>query len=460
MGLDSCSLGPRQISARARLGRKGAPAMGIARLLRDPAGHALGLMTLRSMTIAAKFALTLFITRYLGLAELGVYGIIASASALAPVLLGFGVANNLGREAAKSGPASITLRVLQYFLFLIPAYIGLCAVSVLIWQAQSYWLCLLALVLFLDHLQTEMFSLMTMTGGAYGANIAYFIRFAGWSLFYIPLALFEPSLRNLTAVLLFWLAGCVVASILTVFLTLHWRWRAAIRALPGAKLELPHKHGSMALYVGDVCNVSFVYLDRYIIGIFLSPTILGVYVLYWSITNALNNLITISVVLIERGVLVKVAQSSSHTFNRALRVVCLKSIGMALALGGLATIMMYVAVPHLGRPVAEAYLPLMFVLSAALILRTLYEVLGISFYAYGRDDLVLYSVIGVLIVALGLNLWLDPRIGIWGAGLALVASYAIGALARTIMVARGFRRRGAPSIQVRSEMAPLAERPG
>ncbi|MDB5460811.1 MAG: hypothetical protein JWO72_2552 [Caulobacteraceae bacterium] len=433
--------------------------MRIARLLRDPAGHALGLMTLRSMTIAAKFAVTLFITRYLGLAEMGIYGLIASASALAPVLLGFGVANNLGREAAMSGPASITVRLLQYFLFLIPTYIGLFAVSVLVWPGHSHWLCLLAVLLFLDHLQTEMFSLMTIAGGAYGANIAYFIRFAGWSLFYIPLALFEPSLRNLTAVLLFWLAGCVVASILTVFLTLNWQWGAAIRALPSSELKLPHKHGSMALYVGDAANVSFVYLDRYIVGIFLSPTMLGVYVLYWSITNALNNLITISVVQIERGVLVKVAQSASHTLNHALRQVCLTSSGMALALGGLATVMMYVVVPHLGRPVAETYLPLMFVLSAALILRTLYEVVGISFYAYGRDDLVLYSVVGVLIIALGLNLWLDPQIGIWGAGLALVASYAIGAVARAVMIVRGFRRRTAAGIQVRSDMAPVVERP-
>jgi len=431
--------------------------MMMAGLLRKPAVHALGLMALRSMTIAAKFALTLFMARYLGLAELGVYGIITSVSAVAPVMLGFGVANNLSREAARRGAAAVTLPLLQYFLFLIPAYIGLFGFSLLVWPDRIAWLCLLAVVLFLDHLQTEMFALMTITGSAYGANVAYFIRFAGWSLVYIPLALLHPSLRNMTAVLQFWLAGCVVASVLTILFTRRWRWGAAFKALPSARIQLPHKHGSMALYVGDVANVSFVYLDRYIVGLFLSPTILGVYVLYWSITNALNNLITISVVQIQRGHLVKVAQTSSWAFNRALRNVCLRSSGLALVLGGFATLLMYAVVPHLDRPVAESYMPLMFVLAAGLVLRTLYEAVGISFYAYGRDDLILYSVLGVLLVALCLNLTFDPWFGIWGAGCALVASYTIGVAARMLMIARGFRLK-TPSLQMRSELEPAAER--
>jgi O-antigen/teichoic acid export membrane protein len=431
--------------------------MKMTRLLRDPATHALGLMGLRSMTIAAKFALTLFMARYLGLAELGIYGIITSASAVAPVLLGFGVANNLAREAARRGAAAVTLPLLQYFLFLVPAYIALLGVSVLIWPQHTSWLCLFALLLFLDHLQTEMFSLMTVAGAAYGANIAYFIRFAGWSLLYIPLALLHPALRNLTVVLVFWLVGCAAACVVSIFFTLRWRWGAALRALPGSKIHLPHKHGSMALYVGDLANVCFVYLDRYIVGLFLSPTILGVYVLYWSITNALNNVITISIVQIQQGALVKVAQNSSVPFNAALRNVCLKSSAMALALGAMATVLMYVVVPFLGRELAEAYLPLMFILTVALVLRTLYESTGISFYAYGRDDLILYSVVGVLIVGLCLNLSLDPWMGIWGAGYALVASYTIGVLARTVMISRGFQLRAPIPMQVCSELAPSAE---
>lgn len=411
----------------------------IRRLAANPAGHALGLMGLRSATVAVKFALTLFIAEYLSLADVGVYGIIASASALAPVLLGFGIAINLARDAARRGPGAITVPLLQYFGFLAPTYAVLCMIAMLIWPDKAPWLVLLAALLFLDHLQTEMYSLMTILGAAYAANVAYFIRFAGWSVVYIPLALLDQHLRNLTAMLVFWLGGCVAASVVVAVFTRGWGWRRAAAALPRSKIQLPHRHGSMALYASDVANVTFVYLDRYIVGLFLSPTLLGVYILYWSITNALNNLIAISVVQIQRGVLVQVAQTSSLPFNRAMVRVALNASGLAILLALAASLMMYVVVPHLGRPVASAYLPLIFVLGLGLVLRTQYEVVGISFYAYSRDDLVLYSGVGVLAVALALNLSLDRSFGIWGAGIALVLSYLIGAAARIIMVARGFR---------------------
>ena len=435
------SRAPERRAGRAGvdLGREGAQRMKFARLLREPAGHALGLMALRSITIAAKFALTLFIARYLGLADLGFYGIIASLAALGPVLLGFGVANNLGREAARRGPSCITLPMLQYCLFLIPAYAALCAVSIGVWPEKMHWIFILAALLLLEQFQTDMFSLMSITGSAYEANVIYFTRFAGWSLIYVPLALLHPDFRNLTAVLLFWLAGCVVASVLAICFTRKWRWGVAIRALPRSRIRMPHHHGSMALYVGDIANTSFQYFDRYIVGMFLNPTILGVYVLYWSITNALSNLVGISIVQVRSGQLVKMAHDSRRGFNHSLRRVSLASSSIALGLGLLATLMMYIVVPHLGRPEADRYLPLMFILCVALSLRTLYEILGISFYAHGRDDLILYSVIGVLVVALALNLSLDPWIGIWGAGSALVASYAVGCVARALIIFRGFR---------------------
>lgn len=435
-----------QLSRRASWAR-------IRRLAANPAGHALGLMSLRSATVAVKFALTLFIAQYLSLADVGIYGIIASASALAPVLLGFGIAINLARDAARRGPQAITVPLLQYFGFLVPAYTGLCVISIFIWPDKTPWLLLVAALLFLDHVQTEMYSLMTILGAAYAANVAYFIRFAGWSIVYIPLAILDPRLRNLTTILLFWLGGCAVASLVVAVFTRGWGWRRAAAALPRSKIQLPHRHGSMALYVSDVANVTFVYLDRYIVGLFLSPTLLGVYILYWSITNALNNLIAISVVQIQRGVLVQVAQTSSSSFNRVLARVALNSSALATALALAASLMMYVVVPHLGRPVATAYLPLIFVLGLGLVLRTQYEVVGISFYAYSRDDLVLYSGLGVLAVALVLNLSFDRSFGIWGAGMALVLSYLIGAAARITMVARGFRvaAKPAPALALQPE---------
>jgi O-antigen/teichoic acid export membrane protein len=415
--------------------------LNLAGVLRDTTGHALGLMALRSMTIAAKFVLTLFIARYLGLAELGIFGIVTSAAVLAPVLLGFGVSNNLGREAARDGAAAITARLSQYFIVLLPIYATLCIVSVVIFPGKAVLLVALGLLLFLEHIQTDMFSLMMMTGRPYAANLVNFIRSAAWVVGYVPLALIDPRFRTLNALVLAWLAGCVVATILTVVFTSHWRWHEAVEALPASGMTLPHRHGSTALYLNDVANTLFQYVDRYIVGIFLSVEILGIYVLFWSIGNAMSNLITTAVVQTRKSTLVQVAYFSPQSFNRNLRDVAFVTGGTALGLSISAILAVHVAVPFLGRPQVIPYLPILYVLCVGLIFRTVYEVLGISFYAHGRDDITLYSGVLILISAITLNVALDPVFGIWGAGAALLASYAVGVTARAVVISRGFQRR-------------------
>lgn len=417
----------------------GAGLLNVPTMAQHATRHALGLMVLRSTTIGAKFALAIFIARYLGLAPLGAYGIIASAAALAPVLLGFGVSNNLSREAVRSHPAAITARLIQYFAFLIPAYVGLCGLSAIALPREALWLCVLAVLLFLEHIQTDMFALMTITGLPYGANLILFIRSAGWVLVYIPLAILDPALRSLKMMGLFWLAGDVLATVLAVLLTSSWRWGKAIKALPGSAFTLPHRHGSTALYLNDVANTGFQYIDRYIIGIMLSPDMLGIYTLFWSVVNAVSSLITTAVVQPRRGVLVQAARSSTQSFNHSLRGVAIMAGQLTAGVSVIVIAFMYIATPYIHRPGLMAYFPILFLLSVATVFRSVYEVIGIAFYSYNRDDITLYSGAAIFIAALVLNVILVPGFGIWGASFVLLASYAIGVLVRAMIISRGFR---------------------
>jgi O-antigen/teichoic acid export membrane protein len=414
---------------------------GLLRLVPDIAAHAIGLMSLRASTIAAKFALTLFIARYLGLTPLGVYGIIASATVLAPVLLGFGVSNNLGREAVRGGPSGITLPLLQYFAFLVPAYVLLGVVAATFTSVDLTWIYVFGLLLFLEHLHSDIFAIMTVAGSNYVANLIYFVRTAGWALIYMPLAVFEPSLRDLHLMGLFWLAGDILAMILVVALTADWRWSEAAVAMPRSQIRLPHKHGSMHLYFNDVANTGFVYIDRYIIGFYLSADLLGVYTFFWTIANAMSNLITNAVIQTRKGPLIQAARSSAASFNRQLRKVAVSTGQMAVGLSAIVIALMYVVIPHIKRPELDRHLAMLFIMSAALVFRTFYEVIGISFYAYRRDDITLYSAVVVLVASLVLNIVLVPIFGVWGASVVLLASYAIGVAARAAIVARGFQPR-------------------
>jgi O-antigen/teichoic acid export membrane protein len=259
-------------------------------------------------------------------------------------------------------------------------------------------------------------------------------------LVYAPLALAHSKLRTLEALGVFWLGGLVVATVLTVAVTRHWRWAAALRQAPRGRLPLPHRHGSIALYLNDAANAAFQYVDRYIIGIFLSPAALGVYVLFWSITNALNNLIATALVPARRRLL-QVNDLAPMDFDGELRRITVGVTLVTVALGVLAAGFVYMVAPHLGRPEIMPYLPLMFLFSTALAARTVYEAQGIAFYARRRDDLTLYSALIILVLSLGLNFGFDPYFGIAGASVALVASYSVGIIARGLIIARGFKPR-------------------
>jgi O-antigen/teichoic acid export membrane protein len=426
----------------------GAPAptsLSLAEEAHHVARHGLTLIVLRGLTIAAKFALTLFVARYLGLAPLGRYGLIASAAVLSPVLLGFGVSNNLGREAVRRGPAGVTLQLLQYFLYLVPAYAVVSAVMALIFPIGLVQAGVFGGLLFLEHVGLDMFALMTVAGALYGANLVFSIRTAGWTLVYMPLALLDPRLRSLDAILWFWLAGNVVATLLAVLVTPGWGWLQAARALPKSRLTLPHRHGSTPLYFNDVANTGFVYLDRYIIGVFLSAEMLGIYTLYWSVVNATSNLVTNTAVQPRKATLLRAAGEISE-FNRSLRNVALTSGQLGLFLSVAAIVALYLAIPYIKRPELNAYLPVLFILCASMVLRTFYEVIGLSFYAYRRDDLMLYSGVVILAASLALNVVLVPMLGIWGASGVLVVSYGIGVATRALIVSRGFRP-GAPAVE-------------
>jgi O-antigen/teichoic acid export membrane protein len=297
--------------------------------------------------------------------------------------------------------------------------------------------------LWLEHVQTDLFVLMTVNGSPYGASLIFFVRSAAWALVYMPIAAAAPELRNLRALGLFWLAGDVVATVLAVVLTAQWRWWDAVKALPGAQMRLPHRHGTTPLYLNDVVNTGFVYIDRYMIGLFLSHEMLGVYTFFSSITNAMGNLIGVCVVQTRKGDLIQAARAGPPGgFHRLLRSLTVTSGQMTAALSLLAIAAMYVAVPFVQRRELMTAMPVMYVLCAGLVMRVVYEVIGICFYAYSRDDIAFYSGLAILAIALGLNLILVPVAGVWGAGLVLLASYAIGAVARGLIISRGFRRPG------------------
>ena len=75
----------------------------------------------------------------------------------------------------------------------------------------------------------------------------------------------------------------------------------------------------------------------------------------------------------------------------------------------------------------------------AFVLRMFYEVQGSVFYSRHKDQLTLFSGLFVIGLSLGTNIVLIPLFGLYGAAIAIVVSYLVGAIVRSLVIAKYFR---------------------
>ena len=183
---------------------------------------------MRAAIIGCKFGLAIFIGRYLDLAALGLYGLFAGAIAIAPVVVSMGLVHVIMREAVTLPRNQLVNHLRHYWLFVVAVYavlLVLTALAVALLGASPLLILVLLIILF-EHLGNDVFQLFTNLELPVIANVSTFLRGAAWILVYVPLAIAVPELRNMSALLSFWLAGSIASFLLFVWASRGWPWRA------------------------------------------------------------------------------------------------------------------------------------------------------------------------------------------------------------------------------------------
>lgn len=191
------------------------------------------------------------------------------------------------------------------------------------------------------------------------------------------------------------------------------------------------------LYLNDLANTASQYVDRYIVAAVLGTKMVGIYIFYWSIANALSNLLHTGIIQIKRTQLVQLASvERRRSFQRGIISAVKAALLSAVILGGISVIFVYAIIDRLHRPELHTYFDLMWYGFATLILKTLYEVLGLGTYSYSRDATTFVSGLIVLGTSVVLTAALGTLLGIYGVGIALVARYCAGVIFLTWWLSR------------------------
>jgi O-antigen/teichoic acid export membrane protein len=380
------------------------------------------MLGLRASGLFAKFALTLFIAKFMGLEALGLYGLIAVGGTLVPALFGLGL-NGPASRSAVGAASELAIRIatsrlaVTALLHLVFAPLAVAVALYALPEQYNAIVVLVAVTLFLENLACDVHSLLLARFRSTLAAVLLFVRSGAWPFFFIAAAWYHPALRNVETIMAFWLASLVLlfAGVLLLASTCrYWRWAR----FDGGLIKAFFRR-STNFYLADIGQTGLLYLDRFLVGSFLGLEATGVYTFFWSLTNAVNSLILNAVTTpLAPTVISAVKQGHKPAILQAFRViikeVTLWCLGLSLALA----CVMPVILAMLGNSKISEHKLVFAAMLIATALRTVSEAADSVLYAYHADHkIALISLCAVVVSALCICA-LAPWLGLLGVAIA------------------------------------------
>lgn len=357
-------------------------------------------MLLRAITLASKFALVIAIARFLAPAELGLYGLLVAtiSYALYPVGLDFYTFST--REILKSNRSSwgaifknqIVLIVILYVLVL-PLLLLLFIERALPWNFALLFFVLVVL----EHLNQELYRILVVVSEQLRATAILFIRQGAWALAIIALMVVDHRQRTLTVVLEFWVVGDLIALSLAVLrlyqfkagdwtTRIDWRW-----IWRGVRVAVPFLIASLALR-------GLTTADRYWMGALTSLDVLGAYVLFVSVANAMTSFMDAGVfAFIYPSLITSFNNKNQIAYCRDMHRFLIQTVGICVVFNAAALLLIRLLLMWLHKPVYVQYEAILPLVLLALDVYCLGMIPHYGLYAQGRDrHIVIGNVVGAL----------------------------------------------------------------
>lgn len=356
---------------------------------------------LRCLTLGAKFLLIFFLAKFLEPNELGLYGLLVAAVGYALYLLGLDFYSYTTRELLKHEKGQwgallknqAALTMILYCIFL-PLLVLIFINGSMPWQMAGWFFALLIL----EHLNQEAMRLLIAASEPFWANIVLFLRQGSWALIIVAAMFFEDSMRNLKFVLAAWILGGGLALFLAMWRIVRMRtggWRQRVDwhwIAQGIKVALP-------LLVATLAVRGIFTFDRYWLESTAGLEVLGAYVLFLGLANAMGAFLEAGVFAFIYPELIKAyQQADTAAFRIGMRrlwqqTVALIAVFSLVAIGGIGILLNW-----LDRPLYHEYVGLFPWVLLAIALYQLSMIAHYGLYAQRHDRTIIGSHIAALLV--------------------------------------------------------------
>ena len=395
-------------------------------LFNTPKVQAVFLMGIRGISLVAKFILTLFIARYMGFEDLGLYGLIIATGFMIPAITGLGIAYIKVRESVTASQYDIVKMIYEIGRYYKWLYIGLMVITVCVGLIEGHTaLALLILgVVFFEHINSDLYTLLLNLSKPLLANVLHFIRSAVWIFVFIVFAFFIPELREIEVLAFAWMVGGALAFVGFFLSTKDWPWsgyssdKVKEQALiPWVKSEFKE---SKVVYKNHLTDATVYNFNQYIITFFLGIELAGVYVYFNQIITAMCNLIRTGIIFNARPKIVRAIKDGQEEALTIFKKCRINTMVLTAAMGILSAPALYMLTYYMvDKPMALEWFPLYGVALIYFVALLMIEVDQIVLYAKHQDKKIFRLSLINLIALVVLNIILLPFISLWGAFISL-----------------------------------------
>jgi O-antigen/teichoic acid export membrane protein len=427
----------------------------LTRLIRGGAPN----MALRGSTLFLRFALSFYIVSQLGLASAGVYGLAIGAIGIVPATVGWGLNYFVSREVVGHTPATAAPLIRDRLIITFASLLAgtLIAVPVLIWQTGeiTQTQVLILILLWLETLALDIYMPMIGLELALFANVLVFVRSALWIPIVVGIGFAVPALKTLDMIFIGWILSHLLAiGMLFVYLR-RWPMKAGLREEKKLSVLVNRARRAWYIYFSDLGIVGLGYADRFILNALLGLVATGIYSFYFSITNALQTLISTAVVQLALPRMVRAFRGGNPAeWQAELRRQMIKTLTFAAVFSVgifLATELIFYFAPPGRFPVFRVLLAIMLL---AATIRSGSDLLNVSITSMGRDRMYAVNNVAGVIVAIAFGTGFMYFFGLIGAGLSAAATASTLFIVRLVYLRHVLRKMKQPDPAPGPQMEP------
>lgn len=381
-------------------------------------------VALRVASLAAKLALTLYMGRYLGLSDLGVYGLVFAAVTILSSVLGARLDYAVARELVGANQRD-TLRLIRdqvaflgvnYLLFAVVMLVGY-ALGV----ASGKLLLIVFVITVFDSLTGALNTNLVAMGSPLFSTALFFMRAGLWCLLAVALGLVWPIFRSVEVILAFWAAGEVLALLVNLWVWRNYPWHEVMKTpvdwgklWRGVKLCFP-------MWVGTIGAMMALSVDRFVVSYYLDMEEVGIITFYSSFAVALLSLVQSGFFAFSYPRLIDhYRQGNSQAFWQETKQTGWQVAVFVLFLACTIGIVIPLLAPLFGKPRLATESLTLWLLLAGIWIRANADTFYYVLYARNQDrPLWLGSALFLIPATLG-NLVLVPWLGLPGTGVSSI----------------------------------------